>query len=71
MAPSHGSFSAALKTGEETVLASGVLAYDINDQGQILFTNGNAIYLLHPDGRNEQVLSERMIEQVFFLPHIK
>jgi hypothetical protein len=56
------------KTGEETVLASGVLAYDINDQSQILFTNGNAIYLLHPDGRKEQVLSERMIEQVFFLP---
>jgi hypothetical protein len=27
---------------------------------------GNAIYLLHPDGRKEHLLSEAMIEQVFF-----
>jgi hypothetical protein len=55
-------------TGVEKLVASGVLAYDVNSGGQILYTNGNAIYLLHPDDRKERILSERMIEQVFFVP---
>lgn len=54
--------------GVEKAIAAGVLAYDVNEQGQILFTNGSAIYLLHPDERKERILSERMIEQVFFVP---
>jgi hypothetical protein len=54
--------------GETKVLADGVLAYDINEDGRIVYTNGNAVFLLHPDGRKERVLSERMIEQVFFVP---
>lgn len=55
-------------SGAEKSVAAGVLAYDVNDQGQVVYTNGNAIYLLHPDGRRERILSERMIEQVFFVP---
>jgi hypothetical protein len=54
--------------GETTTLGGGVLAYDVNPDGEIVFTNGNAIYLLHPDGRKEHVLNEGMIEQVFFVP---
>jgi len=53
--------------GECKVLAAGVLAYDLGDDGRIVFTNGNAITLLHPDGRKEHVLNERLIEQVFFV----
>jgi hypothetical protein len=49
-------------------LASGVLAYDVDVAGKIIYTNGNAIYLLHSDGRKERLLNERMIEQVFFVP---
>jgi hypothetical protein len=48
-------------------LATGVLAYDVNEDGRIVFTNGNAIFLLYPDGRKERVLNETMIEQVFFV----
>jgi hypothetical protein len=55
-------------TGDTKVLATGVLAYDARDDGTIVFTNGNAIFLLHPDGRKERILSESMIEQVFFVP---
>ena len=55
-------------SGDTQVLAGGVLAYDVNDQGRIVFTNGNAIFLLEPDGRREHVLTESMIEQVFFVP---
>jgi hypothetical protein len=54
--------------GETKVLADGVLAYDLDDAGRIVFTNGNAIFLLDPDGRKEHVLNESMIEQVFFVP---
>ncbi len=54
--------------GKARVLASGVLAYDVDPEGLITYTNGSAIFLLHPDGRKERVLSERMIEQVFFVP---
>jgi hypothetical protein len=53
--------------GETKVLASGVLAYDLSEAGPMVFTNGNAIFLLHPDGRKEHVLNEAMIEQVFFV----
>jgi len=54
--------------GKPSVLASGVLAYDVWDDGRIVYTNGNAIFLLDPDGRREHVLTEGMIEQVFFVP---
>ncbi|HEX3624577.1 MAG TPA: hypothetical protein VH280_04035 [Verrucomicrobiae bacterium] len=54
--------------GKVQTLASGVLAYDTNADGGIVYTNGNAVFLLHPDGRKERILTERMIQQVFFLP---
>jgi hypothetical protein len=54
--------------GQTQTLASGVLAYDTNTEGGIVYTNGNAVFLLHADGRKECILNERMIQQVFFLP---
>jgi hypothetical protein len=54
--------------GETRTLASGVLAYDTNAAGGIVYTNGSAVFLLHADGRKERILTERMIQQVFFLP---
>jgi hypothetical protein len=53
--------------GETRTLAGGVLAYDIGTDGSAVYTNGNAVYLLHADGRKERLLSEHMIQQVFFL----
>jgi len=54
--------------GDSQVLAGGVLAYDVSDDGSVVFTNGNAIFLLPPDRRKEHLLTESMIEQVFFVP---
>ena len=54
--------------GKTKVLASGVLAYDVGADELIVYTNGNALFLLYPDGRKEHLLNERMIEQVFFVP---
>lgn len=53
--------------GKSQTLASGVLAYDTTADGAIVYTNGNAVFLLQPDGRQERILTERMIQQVFFL----
>jgi hypothetical protein len=55
-------------SGEIKTLAGGVLAYDIDADGRVVYTNGNAVFLLHPDGRRERVLNEHMIQQVFFVP---
>jgi hypothetical protein len=54
--------------GEIKSLVGGVLAYDVEADGTIVYTNGNALFLLHPDGRKERLLNEDMIEQVFFVP---
>jgi hypothetical protein len=54
--------------GEIKTLAGGVLAYDIDADGRVVYTNGNAVFLLHPDGHKERVLNEHMIQQVFFVP---
>jgi hypothetical protein len=54
--------------GATKVLAGGVLAYDTAPDGSILYTNGNAVFLVRADGQKERILSERMIQQVFFVP---
>jgi hypothetical protein len=54
--------------GATRVLAGGVLAYDTAPDGGILYTNGNAVFLLRANGQKERLLSERMIQQVFFVP---
>ena len=52
--------------GELKPLANGVLAYDVEADGTIVYTNGNAVvFAVGPDGRKERLLSEDMIEQVF------
>lgn len=53
--------------GETITLASGVLAYDVGVDGTVVYTNGNAVFLLYPDGRKQHVVNERMIEQVFLV----
>ena len=53
--------------GKTTTLAAGVLAYDTQEDGTVIYTNGNAIFLLRPDGQKQRLLTERMIQQVFFI----
>lgn len=54
-------------TGTEEVLAKNVLAYDLDGNGDIVYSNGNAIFLLTAAGKRERILSAAMIEQVVFL----
>ena len=55
------------RDNKEEIIARGVLAYDVANDGTIAYSNGNAIFVISPDGRKDKVLSERMIEQVVLL----
>jgi len=54
--------------GKTETLANGVLAYDVGADGTVVYTNGNAVFLLPPGGSKQLLLNERMIEQVFLIP---
>lgn len=67
LVPSSWQLARRTGSGPEEILAKGVLAYDLARDGSIVYSNGNAIFVRHPDGRKEPVLTERMIEQVVVL----
>ena len=48
----------------ETVLAKGVLSYDVADDGSIVYTNGSAVYHRAPDGTVTELCRGKMIEHV-------
>jgi hypothetical protein len=50
--------------GTETVLADSVLAYDLSSGGQVVFTNGSAVFVLDADGRREKLCESTLIESV-------
>lgn len=50
--------------GAEKVIARGVLAYDLAQDGTVVYSNGSAVYAISPDGKKEKLVAEAMIEQV-------
>jgi len=67
LVPSSWQLARRTPGGDEEVLANGVVAYDLASDGTMVYSNGNAIFVRHPDGRKEQILKERLIEQVTVL----
>jgi hypothetical protein len=53
--------------GQEKVLASNVLAFDLGPEGSILFTNGTTVFWQQPDGRREQLCDQQATEAVVCL----
>jgi hypothetical protein len=51
-------------SGSPQVLAKGVLSFAPCTDGAIIYTNGNAIYRLDPDGKRSRLHSDERIEQV-------
>lgn len=49
------------------IIAQGVLAFDIGSDGSIVYSNGSAVYGMHPGGVPERLLLDRPIEQVAIL----
>jgi len=48
-------------------IAKGVLSYDLAPDGSIVYSNGNAIFVLKPNGEKERLCTEALIEQVVVL----
>ena len=54
--------------GEETVLAEGVVHYDLNAAGDVVFTDGSVIRKISSDGKTNRIASDQLIERVAFVP---
>jgi len=67
MVPSSWQLARRTPNGNEEVLARGVLAYDLATDGTIVYSNGNGHFPAASGRRKEQILKERMIEQVTVL----
>lgn len=67
LVPSNWQLVRQGRNGSQEVLAKNVLAYDLAGNGDIIYSNGNAIFHLPADGKAERIMSAPMIEQVVFL----
>lgn len=52
------------RRGDERVLASNVASYDLTAAGQILYSNGRAVFLLGEDGRSTLVLKGDLVGDI-------
>ena len=50
--------------GEETVLAKGVVAFDLDATGNLIYTDGSAVYGLDQNGKAQRLLKDRLIQDV-------
>lgn len=50
--------------GEIQMIGDGVISYDVDTDGGVVYTNGSAIYATHPGGMPKRLLRDRPIEQV-------
>lgn len=53
--------------GSESVVTRGCLSYDLLPDGGVLYSNGSAVFLRHPDGKVERLVRHSYIEQVVLL----
>jgi hypothetical protein len=54
-------------TGVETVLAKGVVAFDLAPNDTLVYTNGSAVYELNKQGKLRQLLKGNLIENVMLI----
>jgi hypothetical protein len=54
--------------GEIEVLEKGVLAFDLCEDGTVVFTDGNRIVSRTPDGNKEELAKDQFISQVLAIP---
>jgi len=50
--------------GKTEVIAKGVLSFDVCADGDVLYSNGSAVYRLGTDGKTERLAKASLIEQV-------
>lgn len=54
-------------SGSDEVLAKGVMSFDLYSNGEVLYSTGDAIFLLTTTGKKEQLAREPLVEQVMCL----
>jgi len=64
LVPSSWTLMRRTPDGSEESLATGVVAFDLADDGTILHTNGSAIYLTPPGGEPKRVARSRFVDRV-------
>lgn len=64
LVPSSWTLVRRTSDGDEETLATGVVAYDLADDGTTLHTNGSAIYLTPPGGTAKRVARSRFVDRV-------
>ncbi len=55
------------KDGHETVLQTGILAYNVDDAGNVVSTDGRRIFLQKPGADAQELAQDRFIERVVLL----
>jgi hypothetical protein len=68
LVPSSWQLVRRAQDGGTTVLAKGVLAFDCDGDGGVVYSNGSAVYRLGSEGRRERLLLDTGIEQLVVLP---
>jgi hypothetical protein len=55
------------KDGQETVLQTGILAYNVDEAGNVVSTDGRRIYLQKPGCDAQELAKDRFVERVILL----
>jgi len=50
--------------GDETVLARGVAAFDLDAKGNLVYSNGSAVYRLDENNKPQRLLKDKLIQDV-------
>jgi hypothetical protein len=56
-----------MKDGQETVVQTGILAYDVDEAGNVVSTDGRRIFLQTPGGAVQDLAKDRFVERVVLL----
>lgn len=54
-------------SGEETILAKNVVAYDLDPAGNIVYTNGSAIYQIDAEGNSQLLTKGNLIQSIVII----
>ncbi len=54
----------ARNEGDETVLARGGLAFDLDAKGNLVYTNGSAVYRLNENNKSQRLPKDKLIQDV-------
>jgi hypothetical protein len=57
-----------MASGEEQVLARGVVAYDFDGEGGVIYTNGTAAYRVDRNGQSRLLFKAKLLEDLIVIP---